>query len=171
MTRQEFVKIIQASQAGDRKSFDILYDEYFGKLCTTAFKILRNADAAYDVATDVILKLLELKKEVSAIENHVAYMITMVKNRAKDYMAKQSREISVSEIWKPHDLELPEMLWLDDILKVLTEEEREVFLLHYIWDLPLWKVAAQANMTYGVVKGRKIKVIQKLKNIYEERRK
>lgn len=134
MTRLEFVKIITASQRGDRKAFFALYEEYFGMLSTTAFRIVRNADAAYDIAMEVILKLLDFKSDVSKIKNHIAYMITMTKNQAKDYLAKRSHEISVAQIWKPNDAELPDMLWLEDIFRILTEEEREIFLWHYIWD-------------------------------------
>lgn len=171
MTRSEFVKIIMASQRGDRKAFCALYEEYFGRLSTTAFRVVRNADAAYDIAMEVILKLLDFKSDVSKIKNHVAYMITMVKNQAKDYLAKRSHEVNVELIWKPNDAELPDMLWLEDILRILTEEEREVFLWHYIWDLPLQKVAAQMNIPYGAMRTRKLNIIQKLKGIYKERRK
>lgn len=59
-------------------------------------------------------------------------MITMVKNQAKDYLAKRSYEINVAEIWKSNDMELPGMLWMDDIFKLLTEDEQEIFLWHHM---------------------------------------
>lgn len=167
MTRSEFVRIITASQRGDRKAFYTLYEEYFGRLSSTAFRVVRDADATYDIATDVILKLLEFRGDVSKIKNHVAYMITMVKNRAKDHIAKRSHEISVAQIWKPNDAELPDMLWFEDIIRILTEEEREIFLWHYIWDLPLREVATQLNMTYGAIRTRKLNILQKLKKLYK----
>lgn len=68
MTRLEFLKIITASQRGDRQAFQALYEEYFGKLSKTAFRVVRNADAAYDIATDVILKLLDFKSDASNIK-------------------------------------------------------------------------------------------------------
>lgn len=171
MTRSEFVKIIRASQRGDRKAFCALYEEYFGKLSTTAFRVVRDADAAYDIAMEVILKLLDFKNDVCKIKNHTAYMVTMVKNQAKDYLAKRSREVNVAQVWKPDDKELPDMLWLEDIFRELTEEEREIFLWHYIWDYPLQKVAAQMDLTYGAIRVRKTNILQKLKDIYEEGRK
>lgn len=150
MTRLEFLKNIAASQRGNRKAFQALYEEYFGRLSKTAFMMVRNADAAHDIATDVIIKLLDFKSDVFRIENHITYMVTMVKNRAKDYLAKRSYEVSVAEICN---------------FRTLTEEEREIFLWHYIWNLPLRKVAAQLNITYGLAKARKSKVLKKLKNI------
>lgn len=169
MTTQSFIKIIQEAQSGNRKSFEDLYDEYFGKLCTTAYRLVQDADAAYDIATDVILKLLEYKRDVWLVRNHVAYMITMVKNQARDYIAKRSREINVAEIWYREEKASPDMLWLEDIFQVLTEEEREIFLLYYVWDLSLKKVAIQLKITYGAAKARKLKIKQKLKILYEKR--
>lgn len=165
MTRLEFLKNIAASQRGNRKAFQALYEEYFGRLSKTAFMMVRNADAAHDIATDVIIKLLDFKSDVFRIENHITYMVTMVKNRAKDYLVKRSYEVGVAEICNSDDTKFPNMLWLEDIFRTLTEEEREIFLWHYIWNLPLRKVAAQLNITYGLAKARKSKVLQKLKNI------
>ena len=71
MTRLEFLKNIAASQRGNRKAFQALYEEYFGRLSKTAFMMVRNADAAHDIATDVIIKLLDLKSDVFRIENHI----------------------------------------------------------------------------------------------------
>ena len=86
MTRAEFIKIMERCQNGDKKALGILYEEYFGQLFVTAYQILRDTDAAYDVATNVVLALLEFKKDVTTIDNHVGYMITMVQNKAKDYI-------------------------------------------------------------------------------------
>ena len=133
MTKLEFLKNIAASQRGNRKAFQALYEEYFGRLSKTAFMMVRNADAAHDIATDVIIKLLDLKSDVFRIENHITYMVTMVKNRAKDYLVKRSYEVGVAEICNSDDTKFPNMLWLEDVFRTLTEEEREIFLWHYIW--------------------------------------
>ena len=81
MTRAEFIKIMERCQNGDKKALGILYEEYFGQLFVTAYRILRDTDVAYDVATNVVLALLEFKKDVTTIDNHVGYMITMVQNK------------------------------------------------------------------------------------------
>lgn len=82
MTRLEFVKIMERCQNGDKKALGILYEEYFGQLFVTAYQILRDTDAACDVATNVVLALLEFKKDVTTIDNHIGYMITMAQNKA-----------------------------------------------------------------------------------------
>lgn len=60
------------------------------------------------------------------------------------------------------------MLWLDDILMILAEDEKDTFFLHYVWGLPLRKVAERINLTYGAVKARKVKISRKLKALYRK---
>ncbi|HIS35153.1 TPA: RNA polymerase sigma factor [Candidatus Scatousia excrementigallinarum] len=171
MTRAEFIYIMTRSQNGDKKALGQIYEEYFGKLCVTAFNIVKNTDAAYDIASNVILKLIEFKHDVSEIHNHVGYLITMTRNEAKNFIVKQNREISVSEIWDTESKELPDMLWLEDIYAVLTNEERELFLLHNVWDMTLHKTANCLGITYGAVKARYAIIKKKIKAIYEKGRK
>lgn len=171
MTRAEFIYIMTRSQNGDKNALGRIYEEYFGKLCVTAFNIVKNADTAYDIASNVILKLLEFKHDVSEIHNHVGYLITMTRNEAKNFLVKQNREISVSEIWDAKSKELPDMLWLEDIYAVLTNEERELFLFHNVWDMTLHKTANYLGITYGAVKARYAIIKKKIKAIYEKGRK
>lgn len=167
MTKEEFVKIITKCQTGDKKAIGRIYDEYFGKMCATAFSVVRNADAAYDIASNVILKLLELRRGISDIENPVGYMFRMVHNEAVNYVAKKNREISVPEIWNVKSNNMPDMLWFDDILFVLTKKERELFILYIVWDMPLNKVAECLGITYGAAKLRYKNIKLKIKSIYK----
>ena len=102
MTKAEFVRIIQQSQKGDRAEFERIYKEYFGKIQTTAYFVVKNFDLAYDIASEVILKLLILRKDPSEIENHTAYIIKMTKNLSYDFIAKRNHEFS-SEIISEKD--------------------------------------------------------------------
>ena len=172
MTRAEFIKIMERCQNGDKKALGILYEEYFGQLFVTAYQILRDTDAAYDVATNVVLALLEFKKDVTTIDNHVGYMITMVQNKAKDYIKWRKREISVSEIQKLSGREVVyDTLWLDDIYRVLTESEKELFRLYYVWDFSLKEAASKLGITYAAVKTRNVKLKEKIRAVYKKGRK
>ena len=172
MKRAEFIKIMERSQNGDKKALGIIYEEYFGNLLITAYQILRDPDIAYDIATNVILSLLEFKKDATIIDNHVGYMITMVKNEAKDYIKWRKREISVSEVQKLSSGSLEyDTLWLDDIYRVLTDSEKELFTMHYLWDISLKEVASKLGITYTAVRTRNVKLKEKIQLAYKKRRK
>ena len=95
----------------------------------------------------------------------------MVRNRAKDYIGKKKREVPSGDIPLRNEAAASDMLWLDDILMILAEDEKDTFFLHYVWDLPLRKVAERINLTYGAVKARKVKISRKLKALYREKQK
>lgn len=167
MTRSEFIFIMQKSQGGDKKAFGQVYDEYFGKLFITAFQIVKNADFAYDIASNVILKLLEFRHDATQIQNHIGYMLTMVRNEAKNFLNKRKNEIGVSEVWDTNRKEAPDMLWIEDIFSFLTNKERELFTLHIVWDMTLNSAAKRLGITYGAAKSRYKKLKTKIKSVYK----
>ena len=109
MTKEEFIEIITKCQSGDKKAIGVIYNEYFGRMCITAFGIVNDSDVAYDIASNVILKLLELRHGISDIENPVGYMFRMVHNEAINYVKRKNREVSVSGIRVVNDDNMPDM--------------------------------------------------------------
>ena len=168
MTRAEFIYILKRCQSGDKKALEKIYKKYYGKMCVFAFKKVKNTDAAYDIASNVILKLLEFKHNASEINNHIGYLITMVRNDAKNYLSKRKREICVSDIWDIKSAETSDMLWAEDIFRFLTDDERELFMLRFVWDMTLRKCAERLGITYGCVKAKYLCIKNKIKEIYKK---
>ena len=168
MTKDEFIFIITKCRAGDKSAIGRLYNEYFGKMCATAFRVIKNADAAYDIASAVILKLLETDCGINEAYNPIGYMFRMVRNQALNYVVKNNREVSMPEVWDVKSKNVPDMLWLEDILAVLTERERELFMLHIVWDMTLKNAAKCLGVTYYTAKSM-YKVIRiKIKIVYKK---
>lgn len=168
MTKEEFIEVITKCQSGDKNAIGSIYEEYFGKMCVTAFGIVKERDSAYDIASNVILKLLEMKYCVLKIDNPVGYMFRMVHNEAINYVVKRDHEVSVPEIPEVKNNGIPGMLWLEDILAVLTEKERELFILHIVWDMTLSKAAKYLGIKYDTVKSRYKIIRAKIKNVYKK---
>lgn len=171
MTRAEFIRNIRRSQKGDKEALGSIYEEYFTQLCITAYNIVGNVEVSYDVASNVILKLLEFEKDPAEIKNPVGYLITMVKNEAKNFRKKSGYEISVADIWYPIESTPDDMLWIEDIYRILSNEERKLFELRFIWRMTVEEVARQTGLTYGVVKEKTKKIKLKIRTLYEEGRK
>ena len=168
MTGVEFIGIIQRTQGGDKKALGRIYDEYFGKLCLTALDIVKDKDLAYDIASDVVVKLLDFRYDAAQIKNHVGYLLTMVRNEAKNLLNKRSREICVAEPRETRLRELPDMLWAEDIFSVLSEKERELFILHIVWDMTLRRASELIGITYGAAKARYKIIKEKIRSVYKE---
>lgn len=166
MLRTQFIEIIKKFRNGDSSGMERLYDEYFGKLCATAFRIVGNRQSAYDVASETILKLMEGDFDVASIRNHEGYLFAMVRNRAYNFLERSKRSENVAEIWQSSASTLPDTLWLEDIYKLLNEDEKELFVCHIVWDMTLRQSARYLDITYGAAKARYVNVSRKIKGLY-----
>ena len=164
MTNGEFIKNLILVLNRDLTALQRIYDCCFQKLFSTALFILRNRDDAYDVATDVILKLCEYSGDPNKIENYRALLAKMARNRALDYVRKNSRSLPLVG----HEAAALEQdcLWLEDIYSALTEPQRELFVQHVIWGVRLRDVAAQTGVPYITVKRRYAEVKARKKKLY-----
>ena len=89
----------------------------------------------------------------------------MSANEAKNFLRRRKREVvsDISELPAGYGMEMPsEMLWLDDLMRLFTQEETDVFLLHVVWGIELKKVAIRLGISYSTAKMRKRAIRQKI---------
>lgn len=70
------------------QNFKQLYFDYFSVAHRTAIYILKNADAAEDVAQNVFLKLWDRREQLEELSNPKAYIAQMARNGALDSLKK-----------------------------------------------------------------------------------
>ncbi len=66
----------------DKQAFSIFFDHYYPKMIRLALIYLPGYQNAEDVVSDVLVKLLKQKTQLSDIQNFEAYLYTAVKNEA-----------------------------------------------------------------------------------------
>ena len=167
LLRVEFIETMKKARLGDERARELLYTAYFGKIASTAFEIVHNEDDAYDIASDVFIKLFEYNGDVEAIKSPIGYLIVMAKNEALNYIKRKNREISVVEV-RGRTEDLPDMLWLIDIMQLLSKEERDIFELHILWDRSLKEISVQLGLTFGSVRSRYLKIKRKIRDYYKK---
>lgn len=82
---------ILAANAGDREGLARLYDRYHRSLHRIACSIVMDAGDAHDVVVDVLLKVCELPPERLPSTNGTAWLRTLARNRAFDFLRKSRR--------------------------------------------------------------------------------
>lgn len=70
------------------QNFKQLYFDYFSVAHRTAIYILKNTDAAEDVAQNVFLKLWDKREQLDGLNNPKAYIAQMARNGALDSLKK-----------------------------------------------------------------------------------
>lgn len=167
MTNKEFARLLDKLQKKDIKALKIIYEQYFQKIYNSAYGILKNRDNAYDVAMNVMMKLIEYPSNPYLIDNHIGLLISMTKNESVDFIRKESRHINseaINEI-APTATQ-PDNLWLEDILNTLTDDETVIFIEHCIWGKKLKDIAVEKNIPYITVKRRYANIKIKVDKLY-----
>lgn len=167
MTGAEFIEIMKRVQTGDTRALGTIYQEYHAKLYFTAFDILHNREDAEDVASDVIVKLAEFKGDVGQISNHVGYLIAMARNCAINLIQKRKHEVTVAEVYETEKPGSENGMWREDLFRLLTKEEWDLFLRHTVWGFSLKDAAKEIGMHYTTAKRRYRSVKQKVRQYFD----
>lgn len=168
MNTKEFIGVLVRLLNKDMDALKIVYEQFFQKIYKTAFSVVKNSEDAYDLSLNVIMKLIEYPSNPYLIDNHIGLIISMTKNEAIDFLRKEDRHIKSEFI---NDLviakEQTDNLWFEDILKVLTDSETEIFIEHCIWGKKLKLIAIEKGMSYITIKRRYAEIKIKVNELYK----
>ncbi len=168
MTRSDFIRDLRRLQEGDISALEQLYNNYFINISVTALSIMKNENDAYDVAMNVLMKLVEFQGDVSEINNPTAFLIAVTKNEARDVLRKKSRVVNLSDFYTIYDQNAHELLWLTDILKSLTREKQNIFLRHVVWGETLKAISESIGCSVRTIKRTYQRIKEKIKEIYKQ---
>lgn len=166
MKTTEFAVLIEKLQNKDMSALKIIYEQFFQKIYYTAFAIVRNTNDAYDIAMDIIFKLVYYPSAPEKIKNHIGLLITMTKNESKDFLRRRKSNINIDLIEVITEKGTHDRLWFDDIISLLSEEEQALFIEHCIWGKRLKEIAKESDMAYITVKRIYAAIKSKIKKIY-----
>lgn len=167
MTNIEFARVIERLQNKDIGALKILYEQFFQRIYYTALGIVKSEQDAYDTAMNVMMKLIDYPSDPYQIKNHIGLLITMTKNQAIDDLRKKNGYVIVEDMEEIAAADMKDRLWLHDILNELSEEERELFTAHCIWDKKLKDIASESGKSYITVKRAYAEIKRKIKRIYQ----
>ena len=80
---------ISSLRKGEKKAFEVIYNEYFGILYHLSFHYLHDGKAAEEVVQDTFLKLWEIKSSLNEQINIRNYLYTITKNNCLNYLRNQ----------------------------------------------------------------------------------
>lgn len=168
MNLSEFQHAIESMQKHDLAALEKIYQDYFKKIYALALYKIKEDQDAYDIAMSIMIKLSKYKGNARDIKNHIGLMIAMTQNAVTDYYRRQ-KCISVHEYNDALQASVSDdALWFTDIMNVLTEVERSVFIDHIIWEKKLKKIAEERGKSYISVRRIYKAVKRKILEIYKE---
>ncbi len=149
--------LVVRARAGDRDAFERLVRRHLRVAHAVAWRQLRDDDAADDVSQDAFLVALQRLDECRQPERFRAWLLTIVRNRAHNYRAREAVRATAQLDDLPalaggedpsrrvEDAEFAETL--EQALQGLTELQRNVFVLYDMEGLDHAEVAESLGIS------------------------
>jgi RNA polymerase sigma-70 factor (ECF subfamily) len=161
--RQGIEQLVSRAQQGDRDALEELYLEHFDKIYSYLHMTVGNRYDAEDLTTQTFLKMLEsIGKFRWGTAPFSAWLFRIAHNLAMDHFRARRR-------WQPEE-EVPEppgqvessaeeqaLKFLSsenmfDLIEQLSDEQRQVLILKFVFDFSNLEAATVLDKTEGAVK-------------------
>lgn len=167
-------KLILKIAKQDKTAFTELYTQTKSAVYGFALSILKNKYTAEDVMQDTYLKIFVSASSYMPQGKPMAWILTIVRNLSlMKLREKKKNEISVDDCWELSDKQdqinesLDNML-LSASMKILSDEERQIVILHSITGLKHREIADLLQIPISTVLSKNRRALAKLKKFIEE---
>ena len=160
-------ELIALVNDGDADAFEALYYRYRDWVYRLAWRFTRNHADALDVVQDTFGYLLRKFPGFELTASMTTFLYPVVKHTSFAVRRKSRRFGSddelLSEIPAPAPKETSRAE-LAAVVRVLSDEQREVLMMKYVDDMSLKEIAAALNIPIGTVKSRLHQTLQRLRD-------
>lgn len=176
MTNREIDQHIIAVAHGDKEALRVLYMALRKPVFIMALTISRDHSLAEDVVQDTFVAVWERSHTFRVRGKGKAWVLAIARNRLKDAMRSHDRSCLLPEpddwnaIPSPNDFEkvIEQDAYVEQILRVLTEKERRIVILHALAGLKLRETADLLSLPKGSVYWAYSNAIKKLKSALQK---
>lgn len=151
--------LIARSLDGDHKAYAVLVDRYKNALYHHCFAVVRNEDAAEDIAQDTFITAYYKLHSYNPKYHLSTWLFKIATNKALDWLKKATREVAADDelmatITSPHPRpdQQAERQELHDAVNRLLPKYRSVISLHYWQGLSYQQIATVLVAPLGSVK-------------------
>lgn len=159
---------------GSKDGLALLYEQTHAAVYSFALSILRNPQDAQDVEHDTYIQIWKAAQSYQPSGKPMAWIYTIARNLARMQLREQGRTITVSpEDWHTMFADSPavnhhDRMVLSSLLEVLSEEERQIVLLHAMTGLKHREVAELLDQKLATVLSKYNRAIKKLRHAWKE---
>ena len=163
MTDMQWALVQQAKQ-GDTHAFALLYEKYYKDLYRFALCYLKNTAQAEDAVSQAVLKAYEKLPNLRKETSFKSWIFQITANECR-MLLRNTSEVGIPEGFEQETVEegyaKPE---LDDLLKVLSDDEREVITLSVFSGYRSTEISHMLTMRPGTVRSLKSRALDKLRS-------
>ena len=157
---------------GSTRSFDVLFEKYWQKAYSDAYRRLKSHEDAKDIVLEVFTHIWT-NRQVTDIENLPAYLHVAVRNKVIKFISRQKPSHSSFEIlgtltekssYADSGLLRKEfMKSYEALLQTLPPKRQTIFRLHYEENLSTKKISDQMGISRKTIQNQLGKAVETLK--------
>lgn len=158
--------------SGSKEALAQLYTETKSAVYGFALSILKNSHDAEDIMQEAYIRIYANAHTYKAQGKPLAWILTIVRNLALMKLREQKRVTTLS----PEDWEIPDVTYGPDdnkllvsaLLNRLTDQERQIVVLHSLTALKHREIAALLDLPLPTVLSKYHRALEKLKKSMKE---
>lgn len=169
MTQKDFNDCMAQIASGNKDGLRVIYEEYLSYIYTIVYGVVTSRENAEDITSEFFIKLWDIADQYKATESgHKAYLATVARNMALDFLRRNKREVLTEEMPENEDPksfaeEVISDMSLKAALNSLKESERTVVSMKILSDMTFQEIADALNAPLGTVTWRYKNALEKLK--------
>lgn len=167
-------ELIERIAQGDQEAFHKLYEETSSLVFGYALSILKDKHKAEDVMQDTYIKVYSNAGSYTGKGKPMAWILTITRNLTlMNFRQKQHENIDDDQYQSIYDMphiHSENKMLVDHLLSRLSDEEREIVMLHAMSELKHREIAALTGLPLSTVLSKYNRAIAKLREFMKEER-
>ena len=95
-------EVLKKITEGDIKQFELIFKEYYERLCHFAMKYLKNSEQSEGIVQDTFYNIWKNHKKLNITTSLKSYLYTAVRNNCLQELRKRSLDIKYENYYKSH---------------------------------------------------------------------
>ena len=156
---------------GDKLSLENLYNLTKDSVYAYSLSILKNKHLAEEVLQDTYINIYENANLYNSRNKPLAWILTITRNNCLKKINKEKKHIDIDlfrETLSNTKDNIDDKLFLSYLFEHISDEDREIVLLHAIAGFKHREIAKFLNLPIGTVLSRYKRCLNKLKDIAKE---
>ena len=171
MDPHDLEELMRQIALGSQQAFEELYRATDSAIYGYALSLMRNHHEAQDVMMDTYLKIRCAAHLYMPMGKPMAWILTITKNIARTKLRSAGRQIPLDDLEETtpsFDRDSEEAVALEQAMKVLGDQERQILILHAVTGLKHREIAEMLGMPLATVLSKYARSLKKLKKALEE---
>lgn len=163
-------KAIVGVAKGNIDALSDIYDSIGKQIYFIAYSVLKNHHDAEDVLQEVLCEIVKCAHTYKPMSNARAWILSIARNQALKYRRDKKTHLSFddleNDIQLSYDISFISNLTLFDALRSLSDDEKQVVMLHVESGLKFREISDLMGITSEAAQKRYQRAIKKLKAYY-----